>query len=98
MAVSEISHHSTKIAFIVALMKVGHRRGIGSHPGLLFIDTPGAQETANEDLAALAGRLGSLCREVPKLQIFVATKRFDVFDAVATPACRLVTSSDDMLW
>lgn len=86
-----------KIAFIVALMKVGHRRGIGSHPGLLFIDTPGAQETADEDLAALAGRLASLCQEVPNLQIFVATKRFDVFDAV-NPACRLVATGDDMLW
>lgn len=87
-----------KIAFIVALMKVGHRRGIGSHPGLLFIDTPGAQETADEDLAALAGRLSSICQEVANLQIFVATKRFDVFDSAATPACRLVATGDDMLW
>lgn len=87
-----------KIAFIVALMKVGHRRGIGSHPGLLLIDTPGAQETADQDLAALAGRLGSLCQEIPKLQIFVATKRFDVFDTATAPACRLVASGDDTLW
>jgi hypothetical protein len=87
-----------KIALIVALMKVGHRRGIGSHPGLLFIDTPGAQETADQDLAALAGRLASLCQEVPNLQIFVATKRFDVFDTATAPACRLVASGDDMLW
>jgi hypothetical protein len=87
-----------KIAFIVALMKVGHRRGIGSHPGLLFIDTPGAQETADEDLAALAGRLASLCQEVPNLQIFVATRRFDVFDTAATPACRLVATGDGALW
>ncbi|MBC9177756.1 hypothetical protein [Pseudoroseomonas ludipueritiae] len=87
-----------KIAFIVALMKVGHRRGIGSHPGLLFIDTPGAQETADQDLAALARRLGSLCQEVPNLQIFVATKEFDIFDTAARPAIRLVATGDDMLW
>ncbi|WP_431271749.1 hypothetical protein [Dankookia sp. P2] len=87
-----------KVALILALMKVARRRGVGSHPGLLFIDTPGAQEMASEDLAALADGLASLCRELPTLQIFVATQRVSEFGTAVNPACRLVASGDDMLW
>ena len=88
----------SKVALIVALMKVARRRGVGSHPGLLFIDTPGAQEMANEDLVVLAAGMAALCRELPSLQIFVATQRFEAFEEVVDPEHRLVAKGNDILW
>lgn len=88
----------TKIALVLALMKVAHRRGIGRHPSLLFIDTPGAQETIDKDLRALSGGLASLRDEMPQLQIFVATTRVAEFEEAVPSQYRRVATGTDGLW
>lgn len=88
----------SKIALVVALMKVAHRRGIGRHPGLLFIDTPGAQETVDVDLAAFADGLAKLRDELPTLQLFLATTKTAEFARVVPPECALIASGDDTVW
>jgi len=87
-----------KIALVLALMKVAHRRGIGRHPSLLFIDTPGAQETADADLRALAAGLAALRNELPQLQIFLATTRVAEFEDAVPSQNRRVATGSDSLW
>lgn len=80
----------SKVAVVLALMKVANRRGIGRHPGILFIDTPGGQEMHEGDLRTMAQGLAALCRDLGSLQVFVATKRFAEFeDVVPTEQMRL---------
>ena len=72
-----------KIATVLAILKSGERRGIGRHPGLLFIDSPGAQELADDNLEDLMRELKAVSAELKHLQVFVA--------AIASPpscACR----------
>lgn len=66
-----------KIATVLAILKSGERRGIGRHPGLLFIDSPGAQELADDNLEDLMRELKAVSAELEHLQVFVA--------AVASP-------------
>ena len=66
-----------KIATVLAILKSGEKRGIGRHPGLLLIDSPGAQELADDNLEDLMRELKAASNELSHLQVFVA--------AVATP-------------
>ena len=61
-----------KIATVLAILKSGEKRGIGRHPGLLFIDSPGAQELADDDLEDLMRELKAVSEELQHLQVFVA--------------------------
>lgn len=62
-----------RLATAVALLRVGRERGLGRHPGLLIIDSPGAEEVSDIDLAALLGELQTIAKETPGLQILVAS-------------------------
>jgi DNA repair exonuclease SbcCD ATPase subunit len=62
-----------RIAVTVALLRVGHRAGAGSHPGLLLIDSPGSDELTVEDEATLLRELDSLKTELSDLQVIVAS-------------------------
>lgn len=67
-----------KVAALLAMIKVGEARRVGRHPGLLMIDSPGAQEVAREDLDQLIGGLEEVSKEFGHLQVFVA--------AISSPA------------
>lgn len=87
-----------KVALVLALMKVAKQRGVGRHPGILFIDTPGAQELARGDLEAMAKGLASLCDDLPSLQVFVATKHVAEFEAAVPESRRLVAAPGGTVW
>jgi hypothetical protein len=61
------------LATAISLLRVGHERGLGRHPGLLIIDSPGNEEVSDIDLSALLGELQLIARETPGLQIIVAS-------------------------
>jgi hypothetical protein len=61
-----------KIATVLAILKSGEKRGIGRHPGLLLIDSPGAQELAGDNLEDLMRELKAASKELQHLQVFVA--------------------------
>jgi hypothetical protein len=61
-----------KVAALLAMIKVGETRHVGRHPGLLMIDSPGAQEIAREDLDQLIGGLEEVSKEFGHLQVFIA--------------------------
>jgi hypothetical protein len=87
-----------KIVAVLALMKVANQRSVGRHPGILFIDTPGAQEVAPKDLEALARGLAEAVAELQGLQIFVATRLVAEFSGVVPPAHRRVATGEARLW
>lgn len=61
-----------RVAVIMALLRVGQRSGVGSHPGLVLLDSPG-DELTREAEALLLRELDSLKNELPKLQVIVAS-------------------------
>jgi hypothetical protein len=62
-----------RVAVVVALLRMGHRHGVATHPGLLLIDSPRSEEVQDDDAAALLTALEQLCVETPGLQILVTT-------------------------
>ncbi|MFC4071301.1 hypothetical protein [Actinoplanes subglobosus] len=62
-----------RIALVVALLRLGHRHGIATHPGLLLIDSPRSEEVQDDNAAALLCAIEELCQDTPGLQILVTT-------------------------
>jgi hypothetical protein len=62
-----------RIALVVALLRVGTARGIATHPGLLLIDSPKAEEVQDHDAAALLTALERLCAGTPGLQVMLTS-------------------------
>ncbi|WAU78529.1 hypothetical protein O1Q96_01500 (plasmid) [Streptomyces sp. Qhu-G9] len=61
-----------RMATLLALLRVGQKHG-GRHPGLLLIDSAGAQEMIRTDLAETLQQLKAICEETEGLQIIAAT-------------------------
>ena len=61
-----------KVATILAMLEIGEQKGVGRHPGLLMIDSPGAQEVFQDDLDALVSALQAVAKDIPHCQIFVS--------------------------
>ena len=87
-----------KVATALAMIHVGETEGVGRHPGLLMLDSPGSEELAPEDLDQLISGLESISKEFKHLQVFVAAR--------ATPAIvnhipadhRREAAGEDTLW
>jgi len=62
-----------KVATMLAIISVSHLSGIGRHPGLLMIDSPGSQEIVGPDLEELMSGMAEVISELPFLQVFVAS-------------------------
>lgn len=62
-----------RIATVVALLRVGRRRGIATHPGLLMIDSLRAEEVQESDAHALLAALIA-AGDTPNLQIITTTQ------------------------
>jgi len=71
-----------KLAFFLAMMRLGTEEGLGRHPGFLQIDQPGSGEMVSENVAALAEVLRALDAEAGiRLQIICYTARAEVAEA-----------------
>lgn len=64
-----------RIALVVAMMRLAKESGQGHHPGLLFIDSPGAEEVSDNDLNAVMSEIRTVCEDTGNLQIFVSSAR-----------------------
>jgi hypothetical protein len=62
-----------RIAVVVALLRIGYRHGVATHPGLLLIDSPRSEEVQDDNAAALPIALEQLCEATPGLQVLVTT-------------------------
>lgn len=61
-----------RIAVVIALLRVGVAHGISTHPGLLMIDSPKAEEVQDLDAHTLVQELSNLAEE-NNLQVLITT-------------------------
>jgi hypothetical protein len=87
-----------KIAVVIALLRLGERLGVGRHPGLLLVDSPGREEMVEEDVSHILGELQRLAGELPHLQVITASAQYDAV-AAALPEDHLVAGpSQEEVW
>lgn len=71
-----------KMAFFLAMMRLGRIEHAGKHPGFLMIDQPGSDEMVVEDFLSLARVLREIDTDyADQLQIFCFTARPEFADA-----------------
>lgn len=87
-----------RIATIVAMLRVAQKESIGRHPGLLIIESPGAQESSDTDVAALLKTLLELTKGLSHLQLFVATANAGLATQVLSANQCRVAPPDGHLW
>ncbi|WP_238191797.1 FUSC family protein [Methylobacterium frigidaeris] len=63
-----------RIAAALAVIEVARQRMYGRHPGLLVLDSPGAQEMAPADFAALLSRVHGAIESAGDIQIIVGAR------------------------
>ena len=85
-----------RIAVVVALLRVAHNFGVGRHPGLLLIDSIGAEETEPGDLAEFMRELESVTSELG-IQTIVASARPEILTHVP-PNQQVAVTGDGYLW
>ena len=61
-----------RIATVIALSRGAKSLGMGRHPGLLLIDSPGREEMQPEHLHETISELVKLTKEYPDYQMFIA--------------------------
>lgn len=76
-----------RIAVVVSLIRVGRRRGIHSHPGMLVIDSPADVEIVPGDVKILLEQLRALGDD-DGLQVVIATAHQEVWGGF--PADRII--------
>lgn len=86
-----------KIAAAIALIRIGHRDGVGRHPGLLFIDSPAAEEIPEADLRTMLQAMSAVAEETA-MQIVVATTHGAMLREMLPPENALVASGSDFVW
>ena len=87
-----------KVAATIAILRMSERRGLGRHPGLVLIDSPGNNETVPRDYQALLAGLAEVTKELPHLQIITAACNNPIITANVLPQNQLSAEGDDYLW
>ncbi len=86
-----------KLATTIALIKYGYVKSIGRHPGLLFIDSPAAEEIPEANLKTMLHALHQVAAD-SDIQILVATRYGNVLKEVLPGDHAIVASGDDPVW
>lgn len=86
-----------KLAAVIALIELGHRDGVGRHPGLLFVDSPAAEEIPEADLQKMLEAMTAVAEETD-LQIVVATTHGRMLSSVLPEENLLVATGTNFVW
>lgn len=87
-----------KIAVVVAMLRVGQNLGVGRHPGLLLIDSPGADEIEADDFTSILGELAAVASELEHLQVLTTSASADLVLSVLPPDRVTVAEKGKPLW
>lgn len=86
-----------KLATAIALITHGYKAGVGRHPGLLFIDSPAAEEIPADDLETMLKAMKAAAEET-SMQIVVATTHGPMLASLLPSNNVLVATGDDFVW
>lgn len=87
-----------KIAVVIALLRLGEQQGVGRHPGLLLIDSPGREEMIEHDVSEILAQLRRLTDELPHLQVITASAQYDAVAAVLEPDRLVAGTGEGEVW
>jgi hypothetical protein len=87
-----------RISVLIALLRVGHRSGIGTHPGLILLDSPGSEELATADERRLIGELDALKQEIPSLQVCITSAEANAVAGVIDDKRIYAVAGAEPLW
>jgi len=87
-----------RVATLLALLRVGRESGVGRHPGLLLLDSAGAQETIPADLAEVLSQLRGICQETPGLQVITATANRAIATSTIAPENLQIAAPGEPVW
>lgn len=87
-----------KVATVLAMIRVAESRGVGRHPGMLMIDSPGAQEVVRQDLDALISGLEEAVKEFEHLQVFIASLASPVVLGHVPKSSMRYAMGEEFLW
>ena len=62
-----------KIAAALSAVEVARARGLGRHPGLLILDSPGAEEVIDADFHEMLANVSRVAHEMGGVQVFIGT-------------------------
>jgi hypothetical protein len=62
-----------KIAAALAAVEVARKRGLGRHPGLLMLDSPGSEEVASEDFQEMLLSVSNVAKDMGGVQVIIGT-------------------------
>lgn len=85
-----------RIAVVVALLRIGHQHNVGRHPGLLLIDSIGAEETEPGNLGEFMRELEAVTREL-QIETIVASARPEILQHVPSNQ-RVAVTGARYLW
>jgi hypothetical protein len=85
-----------RISVVIALLRVGHEHNVGRHPGLLLIDSIGAEETEPGNLGEFMDELAKVTAELG-IETIVASARPEVLQHVP-PNRQVAVTGNDVLW
>jgi hypothetical protein len=77
-----------RVAAALATLEVAGEKGFGRHPGLLVLDSPGAQEMSADDFSALIGSVASAVGRFRDLQVIVGAVSRPELEARVPPGRR----------
>lgn len=78
-----------KVATAIALIEQARSSGVGRHPGLLFVDSPGSEEMDEDDFDTMLGALDAAAT-ASEIQVIVATRHVDSLeDLLDAPRLRV---------
>lgn len=87
-----------KVAATLAMLKVSEDEGVGRHPGLLLIDSPGDNAMVSVDYENLVSGISTLSEELKTVQIILSAVSGPVILSHVPKARRIEAVGDDYLW
>lgn len=95
---SEGERLRVKIAAALAAVEVARERGMGRHPGLLLLDSPGAEEISNQDFHEMLLSVATAAKEMGGVQIIMGTVYRTELDDVVSRDRRKYAKAGEFLF
>jgi hypothetical protein len=86
-----------RIALVIALLRIGAAHGVSTHPGLIMIDSPKAEEVQDLDATVLFRELAAAAEE-QGIQVVITTRDYDLVHTVLDANHTIEAVENEPLW